>query len=146
MCKVDASKKVIMSFPTFPKDPKNKLSEEKKKAAEELGIVPCIYLTVTFLIYALASIAAFIIVLIAARTLLLLAEIAVGSIAMVGVGIGPFTLEFLKKKSAFAKCILVLLLPLTILVGIYKSLKTLFMPLFRRVLILYKLDLTLKIR
>ena len=80
-----------MNFPTFAKDSKKKLSEEKKKEAEELGVVPCIYLTITFLIYALASIATFVIVLTVFRTLLLVVEIVLGLIGMIGLGIGPFT-------------------------------------------------------
>lgn len=135
-----------MSFPVFLKDSKNKISAEKKKEAEELGLIPCIYLTLTFLIYALVSIAAFIIVVVAVRTILLLVEVALGLIAMVGVGIGPFTYEFLKKKGGFGKYILVVLIPFAIIVGIYKSLKALFKPLFTRVLHLYKLDMILRIK
>ncbi len=136
-----------MSFPTFPKDPKSQLSKEKnKKEVEELGLVPCLYLTITFLIYALASIAAFIIMIVVVRTILLLLEVILGLIVMVALGIGPFTYEYLKKKSGFSKFMLVILLPIAILIGIYKSYRALFRSLFTRVLYLYKLDLTLNIR
>jgi len=135
-----------MSFPTFSKDSKKKLSEEKKKEAEELGVVPCIYLTVTFLLYALASIAAFVIVVTICRTLLLVVEVALALVGMIGLGIGPFTYEFMRKKSGFSKCILLILLPLTVFVGIFKSFKVIFRRFLNRILHLYKLDLTLKIR
>lgn len=135
-----------MNFPVFPKDSKKKLSEEKKKEAEELGVVPCIYLTITFLIYALASIAAYVIVVSICRTILLIVEIVLALLSMIGVGIGPITYEFMKKKSGFSKCILIAVLPITLFVGICKSFKTIFKRLLSRIFHLYKLDLTLKIK